>query len=441
MCGLVGLISKKKDLPFYARDVFTSMLIFDSIRGPDSTGVIGLTTKNEIDMVKGNADGYVFTKCAQYTRFRENIWSKYSAVFGHNRKATIGTVNSHNAHPFREKHITLMHNGTLRNAKDLNSEVEVDSHAITHALAEHDAEAALAMLNGAFALIWHDAEKKTINLARNSERPLALIEYDTHYAISSEAGLALWLHAREGKNAVKAIQVPTEKIISFNLTNLESPYEEIEYSNYKAYVPPAAPASTSYSFPHQRSASTYTPSSSKESGATIHELNPKKSDKPFAAGDMIKFRIVDYKEEDNEDHIVIGHPIIDNELYETMWIRCVLFRDDSILQYVDESKIWEGRVQSFQRIAGQPTILVGPNITEIRHVTVRGGISHQIDQEFINVLSNGCTSCGKPLSLVEAPHSIVQKKQNRWRVVCKECIAKSVDKANEERVREANASR
>src|SRR5687767_11552959 len=132
MCGIVGLISKSGSFPFYAEDLFTNMLRMDSIRGEDSTGIFGVTKDGNCDIVKGNADGYLFTRTGDYQEFINRMGKHYRIVVGHNRSATTGAVTAENAHPFREKHIVLVHNRTIHNKEKLNNEVEVDSHAICH---------------------------------------------------------------------------------------------------------------------------------------------------------------------------------------------------------------------------------------------------------------------------------------------------------------------
>ena len=127
MCGIIGLVSKVMGgFDYWSDDLFTDLLKADTIRGPDSTGVFGVAKSGEIDVIKGNTEAYKFIKCRQFANFRKKIYQDYRIVIGHNRKATTGAVSSHNAHPFREKHIVLVHNGTLRSTDELTKDKEIE---------------------------------------------------------------------------------------------------------------------------------------------------------------------------------------------------------------------------------------------------------------------------------------------------------------------------
>src|SRR3990167_1087761 len=102
MCGIVAIISKGNKLPTFADDVFTDMLRMDSIRGEDSTGAFGITSKGVVDMIKGDIDGYRFVTSESYKKFKKRIYNNYQIVVGHNRKASKGAISPHNAHPFRD---------------------------------------------------------------------------------------------------------------------------------------------------------------------------------------------------------------------------------------------------------------------------------------------------------------------------------------------------
>src|SRR6266853_5475530 len=160
MCGIVALISKEpRGLFAFDRELFEEGLVADTVRGMDSTGVFGVSMRNELHVVKQGIDAITFMRSPSYKEWADKIPS-YRAIIGHNRKATSGNVNSENAHPFKENNITLVHNGMLWNAKEINKEVEVDSHALCHSFATKGAKETLKDVSGAFALIWYNLEKK-----------------------------------------------------------------------------------------------------------------------------------------------------------------------------------------------------------------------------------------------------------------------------------------
>lgn len=101
-----------------------------------------------------------------------------SAFIGHNRAATRGVKNSTNAHPYQYGRITGAHNGTLDMActreleEKLGEKFEVDSMAIFAAIERFGVDETIPMLQGAWSLVWHDADDKTINFIRNDKRPM-----------------------------------------------------------------------------------------------------------------------------------------------------------------------------------------------------------------------------------------------------------------------------
>lgn len=209
MCGIVGFITDESGSGSYARRRwFTNALLTNTVRGDDGTGVFLVTHKNEggADWAKlgDDASAFLRTEAATERLSAQAPWNKYRSVIGHNRSATVGGVSTKNAHPFQEGPITLVHNGTLTSTYGLPKgrsnlkDVDVDSHVITHNLATHDAEEVIGKLDGAFVLVWHDSRDQSINIVRNSERPLHLmpVSCEKTILIASEAEMLWWLVKR-----------------------------------------------------------------------------------------------------------------------------------------------------------------------------------------------------------------------------------------------------
>jgi hypothetical protein len=139
-------------------------------------------------------------------------------LVGHNRKATQGSINSINAHPFHSGNIVLVHNGTLRgdHKKDY-APVDVDSHALAIAFDEQGAENVIPKINGAFALIWWDVSKNRLFAVRNDERPLSIVETDEFYVVLSEPWMAMQLLAREHKKVLDVIDIEPGKLHEFEI--------------------------------------------------------------------------------------------------------------------------------------------------------------------------------------------------------------------------------
>lgn len=169
MCGIVGCVGK-----IYSKeeDVFKLLLKLDVIRGEHSTGVCSVT-KDKASWATSKMVGTTYDLLATKD-FSELMKRTHLMLFGHNRQATRGTISNDNAHPFAHGHIIGCHNGTLNsvfNLKD-SKKFTVDSEALYYDMSHNGAKKTIEKLNGAFALCWYDDNERTINLVRNSERPL-----------------------------------------------------------------------------------------------------------------------------------------------------------------------------------------------------------------------------------------------------------------------------
>ena len=200
MCGLVAVISKM-GYGFHKEqvDAFDNLLYIDALRGMDSTGVFMVDKEGNMDMAKEASAAHDFRNTPEFQAMKTKAIQKGVALIGHNRSATRGTITDENAHPFVvDDRITLVHNGTLFGNHKLLADTEVDSHAIAHTIHNKgdDVEAALQELSGAYALMWHDFKNKTINMVRNSQRPLHFVETDNAWYWASEANMLYWILAR-----------------------------------------------------------------------------------------------------------------------------------------------------------------------------------------------------------------------------------------------------
>lgn len=214
MCGIFGFITVETYRGNNDRRKFIdNAAIAGTVRGDDGCGIFMVKHKMEAgesaDWVKDPADGYslVATKEYQSALGLQAKYEEYRAVIGHNRSATVGTIDLDNTHPFQEGPITLVHNGTLnstfelgKSMHDLKSEgVEVDSHVICHNLAvAKTPDEVLSKLDGAFTLVWHDARDHSINIIRNDKRPLHMMPTacEDTILIASEAEMLYWLAKR-----------------------------------------------------------------------------------------------------------------------------------------------------------------------------------------------------------------------------------------------------
>lgn len=169
MCGIVGIFG---DLTFELKEAFEDLLVINSIRGNDSTGVATLTYQKDLLVVKDVGDPYVLLWDEKYKKLRNrgNLF-----LLGHGRAATKGKINHENAHPFRAGRIVGVHNGTLhgRDFKIGNQKFNTDSEWLINKIYRNGIEDVWENLSGAATLVWFDGEEETINFIRNDERPFS----------------------------------------------------------------------------------------------------------------------------------------------------------------------------------------------------------------------------------------------------------------------------
>ena len=184
MCGIVGIIAKNSSGFFKKHQtIFEELLYVDNLRGEDSTGIIAALKDNTFYTLRDGLASYYTLQAWKDHQINKEVFSTGQALIGHNRKATVGKVSEHTAHPFVVKdEFAMVHNGTLLNHKKL-ADTEVDSEALAMhlhaALAEEDVshlETALGEVTGAYAIAAYDQRSQKIHLLRNKERPLWLAE-------------------------------------------------------------------------------------------------------------------------------------------------------------------------------------------------------------------------------------------------------------------------
>lgn len=447
MCGIVGIVSRHKG-GFWSRhaDLFTYMLAFDSIRGEDSTGLFAVTKRNRIDLLKGDADGYLFTRSKNYQDLAKKIPSDYQIVIGHNRKATAGAITPANAHPFQENHIIIVHNGVVRNfdklSKDIKNgeELEVDSHALAHLLAKQDAKTALEQINGAFALVWYDAKNRTLNLARNDERPLGIVEYDDVWVISSEFGLPLWLQRREQKKEVKCITVPTDKILTWHMDELNNSPKELGWEEYAAYQVPVKETKPPYEPPF---APPYKSSSNmshwpKEKikpmfGSHLSVVHQDKVEHSYwKEGMQVMFSFDSDKETQHGGWEVIGTAVIEGTKVESVLVRWPMtrhvFDSDAMTTILAKYNFFLGQVRAVGTMHGAVVLYVH-NVEPIRLLRSFDGSVHNT-AGLKDVLKGGCKRCNQPIIEADVERTIIKKgKDGKYRVLCHECLNDSIKNA------------
>lgn len=165
MCGIVATFGK---IDHTIHTIFETMLSVGIVRGADSTGIAGIGDK--ISIVKDTIFPIELLRTKDY---QENILKNRNiCLIGHNRAATRGTISKNNAHPFKHKHITLVHNGTLLNQIDNKIKSDTDSESICIGIATKGIDEVWKELNGAAAVVYFNENDNSINFITNGERPI-----------------------------------------------------------------------------------------------------------------------------------------------------------------------------------------------------------------------------------------------------------------------------
>lgn len=182
--------------------IFNDLLYMDVIRGVHATGVYAKHLHGKVNYYKDATPSSAFLASEGYKDLLRNGTTYTSPpvfMVGHNRHATRGNSSDpKNAHPFQHGNITLVHNGTLDD-QDLLPESNrfvVDSENICYSIDKIGAAETIQKLDGAFTLIWHDANDDTLHIIRNSERPFHLARCGSDWFGASEEDMLMWILKR-----------------------------------------------------------------------------------------------------------------------------------------------------------------------------------------------------------------------------------------------------
>lgn len=228
--GCAGRITGTEEL------IFKQLLVVDSLRGEDSTGIASVNNKGDVDVVKQVGNPFELLNM----KYTDAIFKQQNRVLiGHNRYATTGKVDKYNAHPFDMDTLVGAHNGTLKDRHTLkfNGVYQVDSEQLFANIEVDGEEVALPKTNGAYALVWWDKVNEKLKIIRNNQRTL-------YYTYSMDKRVIFWaseawmleviLHRNTYKHT-KIEPFTEDMLYTFNIPTdvLYGQYQELTYSNNK----------------------------------------------------------------------------------------------------------------------------------------------------------------------------------------------------------------
>lgn len=252
MCGLWGAFRADdsnfvKITPFMEQGLYIS-----SLRGLGGTGVGLVDSSFDTEIAKSYLPAPTFLGGEEWDYVSKNIYQS-RVILGHTRSATVGNVNSKNAHPFRFVHekpgadpavVVSIHNGHVRNYHSLTPNTfnhAVDSAHAAYSLLMNGALPTLEKIDGAYVLIWFDSRTKTLNMARNTERELfyAMDAAKTRLYFASEVE---WLSSILRRNDIphedKFYELDIHTLYSYDLTKKTLVPKKTKYEE-KKYLPVA----------------------------------------------------------------------------------------------------------------------------------------------------------------------------------------------------------
>jgi hypothetical protein len=447
MCGIVGLIAKRR-FGFYMaqEEIFRDLLFVDTLRGPDSTGVFGITKAGNVSTLKAAVSGPQFVELEDFKNFQRSMSRNYMAVIGHNRKATKGNVTGKNAHPFKVGDITLVHNGTVWGDNDFKEGVEVDSHQIAHNISEKGEFVAVPEINGAYALVFYNKKDKTLNLCRNDMRPLSLLETDGFWVISSEAALAHAILIRHNVKLQRVHGIPLKTMVVFDMDKEPETFYTVgyDYTPVRKEVPKESPKEEpkSSTAPEQK----FLPAPASNGGIFDdgergnYEVVSKHG--TWAKNEMVLIRPFDYKPvhpiDNNSHNFVFFEIMAENNTPMPQVIGRLYVHKDETDKYIDKAKseYFVGKISLIKvpkiRTGDQRLVLILAADFQETPRAVECGVSKNgllVEREIFNGATHtGCRTCQSPLMFSSLDkYSMIRDAQGKMRFYCSQHGLTSID--------------
>lgn len=244
MCGLVGLFGNLNEQD---KKIFDYLLLLDIIRGRDATGIIKVHTDNSYEYIKDTGlpdslivlDKFMEEQTPFFDHNTSLVLGNVKALLGHNRHATVGSKTSKEAHPYEFPNVIGMHNGTIPWAEyrtmEYHKESVTDSEALYYDFNRRGVAATVKEVHGAMACTMWNSLDDTLQIFRNSERPLFTINKKdgSAFAWASEPWM-LFVAVQKTRESdtwdIRPVELPVDTLFSFTLdgNGISSTHEKLE---------------------------------------------------------------------------------------------------------------------------------------------------------------------------------------------------------------------
>lgn len=248
MCGLVGVAG---EVSAREEKIYRELLLISSLRGTHSTGTAFINRNNNIEPILAKGIGGPWNLLTHKT-FKKGMSHLNKVLIGHNRFATVGSVDRNNAHPFENERVIGAHNGTLTNRKLLPDyeKFPVDSENIFHSFLVQGEKETIKNLEGSFALVWWDKKEKKLKFIRNERRELyyAYNKMKTILFWASEKQMLEFILTRNNFVYDKIYIFNTKNKYTFEFPNVHPKKIKVKQEEMEFYVKVIPPYNPSYNY-------------------------------------------------------------------------------------------------------------------------------------------------------------------------------------------------
>lgn len=239
MCGLVGFISSKHyGAGTNDAKTFWNLLLADTVRGVDGTGMYWQDDDGKQWYYKDAVPA-----AQGFTRYAvDDFIDSARFAVGHNRAATLGSIDKDHTHPFVFENVIGAHNGTIQDWKKLGDvkTSTMDSMAVFELLDRIDpnnttevTELLADIGSGAYTLVWHDNRINKLCFARNNQRPMHMVlTTGGDLWFGSELRMLQWCLHRNDIKMKTSWGLDATTLLRIDVTGKEAPESHRYTANY-----------------------------------------------------------------------------------------------------------------------------------------------------------------------------------------------------------------